>query len=67
MFTVRINTMNTCIYDVSGIQLSCFMGDAAVEAYTELFQLDESDTIVESSLLESERQSDRSSLEQPLK
>ena len=55
--------MNTCIYDVSGIQLICFMGDAAVEAYMELFQLDESDTIVESFPLES----DRSSLEQPLK
>ena len=55
--------MNTCIYDVSGIQLSCFMGDAAVEAYMELFQLDESDTIVESFPLES----DRLSLEQPLK
>ena len=55
--------MNTCIYDVSVIQLCCFMGDAAVEAYMELFQLDESDTIVESFPLES----DRSSLEQPLK
>lgn len=59
--------MNTCIYDVSGIQLSCFMGDAAVEAYMELFQLDESDTIMESFPLESELQSDRLSLEQPLK
>ena len=51
--------MNTCIYDINGIQLSCFMGDAAVEAYMELFQLDESDAIVESFPLESERQSDR--------
>ena len=55
--------MNSCIYDVSGIQLSYFMVDAAVEAYKELFQLDESDTIMESFPL----QSDRLSLEQPLK
>lgn len=39
--------MTTCIYDVHGMQRCCFLGLSAAMAYLELFQLDQSEVILE--------------------
>ena len=39
--------MTTCIYDAHGMQLCCFLGLSAATAYLELFQLDQTEVILE--------------------
>ncbi|EAU73492.1 hypothetical protein RS9916_28324 [Synechococcus sp. RS9916] len=39
--------MITCIYDAQGIQLCCCIGLSAALAYLELFQLEQSEVILE--------------------
>ena len=41
--------MTTCIYDANGMQLCCFLGLSlsAAMAYLELFQLDQTEVILE--------------------
>ena len=39
--------MITCIYDAQGIQLRCCIGLPAALAYLELFQLEQSEVILE--------------------
>ena len=39
--------MTTCIYDANGMQLCCFFGLSAAMAYLELFQLDQTEVILE--------------------
>ena len=39
--------MTTCIYDANGMQLCCFLGLSTAMAYLKLFQLDQTEVILE--------------------